>query len=265
MNPKPEHTLDARILGNITKIVLYTKELDSKKLVATLEEFERDVQLLLKQEWDKSKNEAVTGSLHVNDIASQGGGINIMDPRINIATIFLTIALASIAGTLTGLMNSGVSICLTTYFFVVFFIILRIKFYLDDISDFLKTTNENSVPKFSLVVGLISWLFWLLSALNLKNLNSAILFLFIAISIATVAVLPLCYWNKSEMKYKKWIGFNLAYLSMLFLLWYFSPWQLIQQIVFYAAGILIAFFDFASSGSLKILTAAPNNQNNKPL
>lgn len=64
LNPNPEHALDASILANIQNVLRYAKTLDSEKLTEALSDFEREVQALLKQEWDKSKNEAECGTLH---------------------------------------------------------------------------------------------------------------------------------------------------------------------------------------------------------
>jgi hypothetical protein len=64
LNPNPEHALDASILVNIQNILRYAKAMNSEKLGEALSDFERDVQALLKQEWDKSKNEAESGTLH---------------------------------------------------------------------------------------------------------------------------------------------------------------------------------------------------------
>jgi hypothetical protein len=42
----------------------YAKASNTEKVAEALSDFERDVQALLKQEWDKSKNEAESGTLH---------------------------------------------------------------------------------------------------------------------------------------------------------------------------------------------------------
>lgn len=64
LNPNPEHTLDASILLNIQNVLRFAKASNPEKLAEALSDFERDVQALLKQEWDKSKNEAESGNLH---------------------------------------------------------------------------------------------------------------------------------------------------------------------------------------------------------
>jgi hypothetical protein len=66
LNPGPEHEFDAGILRGIADIVKQAKAFDSTSLAASLEAFESNVQFLLKQEWDKSKREAVTGMLDVS-------------------------------------------------------------------------------------------------------------------------------------------------------------------------------------------------------
>ncbi len=66
LNPDTKHVLDASILANIQNVLLYAKAVDPEKLAQALSEFECNVQALLKQEWDKSKHEAVMGKLHVD-------------------------------------------------------------------------------------------------------------------------------------------------------------------------------------------------------
>jgi hypothetical protein len=181
-----------------------------------------------------------------------------MDPRINILTIFLTMTLVSIAGTLTNLINSGVTICVTTYFFVIFFIVLRLKFYLDDHGDF-SNTGSGNIPKLSFVIGSISWFFWLITALNLKYLNNALLFLVIAITIATIALIPLWHRNNRDIKYIKWMLFNFAYISVLLVLRFWSPWSEMQQIGFYSLCILITVLDFYKSRTLDLSANTKNS------
>lgn len=67
LNANPDHALDAKILGVLALIsnCARTKKADELKL--KLEEFERDMQALLKREWDKSKSEANTGNIAASD------------------------------------------------------------------------------------------------------------------------------------------------------------------------------------------------------
>ena len=65
LNPDPEHKLDASIMECMRQIVKVVRTEKSSDLMSSLEQFEQQVQLLLKQEWDKSKKEAETGNLDV--------------------------------------------------------------------------------------------------------------------------------------------------------------------------------------------------------
>lgn len=65
LNPNPEHRLDADILNSIESIVSQAQACDKDNLRKSLVKFEADTQLLLKQEWDKSKREAESGNLDV--------------------------------------------------------------------------------------------------------------------------------------------------------------------------------------------------------
>ena len=67
LNPSPRHELDATILGNTRSIVQHVRSQEPEKLAASLEDFEQNVQSLLKREWDKSKREAVSGTLDVDN------------------------------------------------------------------------------------------------------------------------------------------------------------------------------------------------------
>jgi hypothetical protein len=72
LNPNPEHALDKTILDAIGNA---TRGLDGSGVDAReqLETIERNVQALLKQEWEKSKEEARTGKL-VSKLAADEAG-----------------------------------------------------------------------------------------------------------------------------------------------------------------------------------------------
>ena len=89
LNPKPEHILDANILGEIPNIIEHARTMNHEKLKASLDEFERNVQSLLKQEWEKSKKEAETGILTIH--ADEGK--NIMSLKDKVAVVASIIAI----------------------------------------------------------------------------------------------------------------------------------------------------------------------------
>jgi hypothetical protein len=66
LNPDPGHELDANILEGVRRIASCASANDSANLQSLLQSFEKNVQALLKQEWEKSKREAKTGQLDPN-------------------------------------------------------------------------------------------------------------------------------------------------------------------------------------------------------
>jgi len=67
LNGHPDHKLDAKILRALPAIAMYAKDKKLDALKTELEEFEFDMQTLLKREWDKSKGEAESGNIAISD------------------------------------------------------------------------------------------------------------------------------------------------------------------------------------------------------
>lgn len=67
LNAHPDHRLDAKLLLVLPLIVKHAENKDVEALKAALEEFECDMQTLLKREWDKSKGEANSGNIASSD------------------------------------------------------------------------------------------------------------------------------------------------------------------------------------------------------
>lgn len=67
LNPNPEHTLDAKLLKVLPVIAQNAYAKNVSELKSKREEFEADIQALLKREWDKSKCEAETGNIAASD------------------------------------------------------------------------------------------------------------------------------------------------------------------------------------------------------
>jgi hypothetical protein len=63
LNPNPNHVLDKAILDATLKVVKAIEGSDNGELAEQLERVESNVQVLLKQEWEKSKKEALKGKL----------------------------------------------------------------------------------------------------------------------------------------------------------------------------------------------------------
>lgn len=67
LNAHPDHKLDAKLLRTLPLIAMHTRDKNIDSLKAKLEEFEHDMQSLLKREWDKSKGEADSGNIASSD------------------------------------------------------------------------------------------------------------------------------------------------------------------------------------------------------
>lgn len=67
LNANQDHKLDSTLLKILPKIVLQARESRTDDLRVDLESFETTLQALLKQEWDKSKNEAESGNIATSD------------------------------------------------------------------------------------------------------------------------------------------------------------------------------------------------------
>lgn len=63
LNPNPSHVLDKRILDAIVKVTTAFNACGGTDVTQHLEAIESNVQALLKQEWEKSKQEAHKGRL----------------------------------------------------------------------------------------------------------------------------------------------------------------------------------------------------------
>lgn len=175
-----------------------------------------------------------------------------MNARANIATIFLTMALVSLAGAMTTVLNTRGSIEYPFWLFALFFILLRIKMYFDDLEVFKAVTRL----RWGIVVGIFSWFFWVLSAANIGSIQVAALMLFIAILIATFALLYTCKVSGFSRRFTTWLVFNVIYMVLLLVLCvnpgFCFPWQAGLIVL----GIAIAVFDFYRSGSLDVIDKA---------
>ena len=67
LNANPDHKLDAKLLLLLPVISTNARIKNMDELKLKQEEFEADMQALLKREWDKSKGEAETGNIAASD------------------------------------------------------------------------------------------------------------------------------------------------------------------------------------------------------
>ncbi|MGB9499867.1 MAG: hypothetical protein ACKVE4_08990 [Dissulfuribacterales bacterium] len=172
-----------------------------------------------------------------------------MTARSSIATIFLTMALVSLASAITALINRQNLVPYPIWFLTSFFILLRIKMYLDDLKDF-KTDLK---LKWSMIIGIVSWFFWVLSAANIASIEQSSKYLAVAISFATIALLSTAIVNGFKKKHIGWFLLNAAYIGLLLILYFQPGICLVWTTVILLICIALTVFDFWFSESMAII------------
>jgi hypothetical protein len=128
-------------------------------------------------------------------------------------SVFLTMAMGAMAATIAKLITDDFSF--NNWAFVVFFISLRIKIYLNDLSLCYEADRTSFEFKRDFLVGMVVWFMWIVSAIVLSNsFFVACLLLAIAIFIATV-LLQISKTANTEKKF--WIKINIAYIILIIL------------------------------------------------
>ncbi len=174
-----------------------------------------------------------------------------MTAKISIATIFLTIALSLLASSYANIFSIGVSIYsekfLELSFFGVFFILSRIKWFLDDIQSYKRLTTSHKAIKVSYILAIFSWFFWILSAYCTANPDSYLkyIFLSIAILIATICIMLEILVENETIK-EIWLFYNLLYLLFIFVI----ILKLLPDYIVIVGLIFICLYDIKDSQSL---------------
>lgn len=105
---------------------------------------------------------------------------------------------------------------LSTWFFIIFFIALRIKMFLDDIRYFWNADAKRQQFKLGFVCGVASWFFWVISALHLGERSRFCGFLAAAIAIGTIPMIITGTIRRGFFRRPSiWITANGVYLSLL--------------------------------------------------
>lgn len=172
-----------------------------------------------------------------------------MTARKSIATIFLTMALVSLASAMTSLINGKDSIHYNIWLLLSFFILLRIKMYLDDLKDF----EESSKLKWAIIIGIVSWFFWVLSAANISSLEKSSICLAVAILLATLALLLTTLINGFKKKHIGWFLLNATYITLLSILYFQTGICNTWKTVILLFCIVLTVFDFWLSGSMAVI------------
>ena len=182
-----------------------------------------------------------------------------MTARISIATIFLTITLSLLAGSFANTFSKDMVLyswnTLELSLFAIFFILSRVKWYLDDIQSFKRTTIINRAIKISYFLAIFSWFFWILSAYCLDNPEGQLkyIFLFIAIFLATICLFLEISIEKEPIK-EIWVFYNLLYLLLIGI----DILKLLPGYIILFGLIIVCLYDIKDSRSLLALEELNN-------
>src|SRR2546425_9288967 len=127
----------------------------------------------------------------------------------------------TVGGLLAGLSKITSSIrtwSLTLWLFIAFFLLLRLKIYLDDYKYFSTVDTKNVNFKIGFVIGLISWVFWGLAALSVSDLQEAYFRVGIAITVSTIWVLIDALRKGASRAQYLWLGTNAIFVLLLWIL-----------------------------------------------
>ncbi|HEY2113678.1 MAG TPA: hypothetical protein VGJ51_01205 [Candidatus Angelobacter sp.] len=134
------------------------------------------------------------------------------------------------------------------WLFTTFFVLFRLKMFLDDHRYFATASTDNSEFKIGFLLGIASWIFWAWSGTQISQLSDACYLLGIGITIATlwVAVVAL---RQGQAHHFIWVGTNAACVA---LLWSASRRHGTDWITvcFLGAAILIVLVDLTWSKSI---------------
>lgn len=145
----------------------------------------------------------------------------------------------------------------TTWLFVVFYIFLRFKVFLDDHNYFGSADRRSWHFKVGFILALVSWLAWSLSGYMLRELSDAYFILGAALTISTIWIIADALRAGACTEQYYWIGTNAIYIILLWVLYDRS--QIVDDWVSWAVGgilLVMVIVDFVISKSFRHLEEA---------
>ena len=140
---------------------------------------------------------------------------------------------------------------LTLALFAVFFLLLRLKMYLDDYKYFSTVDTKSTNFKVGFVVGMISWVFWGLGALSVQDLQEAYFRVGIAITVSTIWIIVDALRKGAYREQYIWLGTNATFVLLLWALYRRNmPMGDWQTWLFLVIALLLVGCDFVFSKSI---------------
>jgi hypothetical protein len=163
-------------------------------------------------------------------------------------------AMVSIIYGLTQLRTSIIETDKITLAFALFFILLRLKIYLDD-RKYLKKENTNSVHfAIGFIFSLFAMLLWIYSGYKITDLADSYFTLGIAMICLTIQIIIVALRAGAYKEQYYWLISNLVYISLLFTLQrYNSDESRIITLIILISSNVVLVIDFVLSRSLSFL------------
>lgn len=109
---------------------------------------------------------------------------------------------------------------LTLWLFVAFFFLFRLKIFWDDQQYFGKTETKNPHFKIGVIVGLVSWLFWVAAAWAISNVRESYFLAGVAIGISLLWIVVVALRSGAYKEQYFWIATNTIFILLLW--WLFK-------------------------------------------
>lgn len=140
------------------------------------------------------------------------------------------LAIISIGAPLTGLFVGAGPTLLSQYVLCVFMLLMRVKFWIDDIEYFESADRargrRDARFQIGFGLGVLSWVLFTIAGLSVLNTNLAGLFLLLGMGLSTGWVLVELVSDKSYKDQAWFLGFNILYMIAFALLWQNGDGQL---------------------------------------
>jgi|WetSurMetagenome_2_1015567.scaffolds.fasta_scaffold122319_2 hypothetical protein len=138
-----------------------------------------------------------------------------------------------------------------TYLFAVFYILFRIKIYVDDINE-IKTSKNDAWLKFGfLIFGPFFWFIWVLAGYKVACLTQSISWILISLVLATIYLIIKACYKKDTGEICRHITYNLGYIFIGFI--YIIYTNLVMEMarkwscIFILLMIFICIYDLRQS------------------
>lgn len=131
----------------------------------------------------------------------------------------LVVAVSALLSGFTGLDYAPDEIPATIWLFVGFYVLLRLKTFLDDHAYFGKAASGNPHFRIGFVLAIISWLAWAVSGYMLADLQDAYFVLGVALTISTLWIVIDALREGASREQYYWLLTNALYILLLWMLY----------------------------------------------